>query len=128
MSGARLNSALASDNPVPLVAKRPTSRLSPGLARRSTAIRARALSRRSRWGVPSCYIMTREAEELIEAAPALPLVDRAALVVRLLDSISAPNDDVAAAHRSESRGPLEAAYDGGIGFVDDDDAMRMIGG
>jgi hypothetical protein len=72
--------------------------------------------------------MTREAEKLLEAAAALPPADRAALVVRLLDSISAPDDDVAAAHRSESRARLEAAHDGGIDLVDDDDAMRMIAG
>lgn len=36
--------------------------------------------------------MTSEAEELFRAAAALPEVERAALVVRLLDSISADAD------------------------------------
>jgi len=72
--------------------------------------------------------MTREAEELLEAATNLPAAERAALVVRLLDSIAAPEDDVAEAQRSESRARLDAARGGEIDLLDDDDAMRMIAG
>lgn len=72
--------------------------------------------------------MTREAEKLLEVAATLPPAERAALVVRLLDSIAAPEHDVAAAQRSESRARLDAARDGAIDLVDDDDAMRMIAG
>jgi putative addiction module component (TIGR02574 family) len=72
--------------------------------------------------------MTREAEKLLEAAATLPPAERAALVVRLLDSIAAPDDDVAAAQRSESRARLDAVRNGAIDLVDDDDAMRMIAG
>jgi putative addiction module component (TIGR02574 family) len=72
--------------------------------------------------------MTREAEELLEAAQNLPAAERAALVVRLLDSIAAPEDDVAEAQRSESRARLDAALGGEIDILDDDDAMRMIAG
>jgi putative addiction module component (TIGR02574 family) len=79
-------------------------------------------------GVLGCKIMTREAEKLLEVAATLPPAERAALVVRLLDSIAAPDDDVAAAQRSESRARLDAARDGVIDLVDDDDAMRMISG
>ncbi|MCC6521594.1 MAG: addiction module protein [Polyangiaceae bacterium] len=57
-----------------------------------------------------------------------PPAERAALAVRLLDSIAAPGDDVAAAQRAESRARLAAARDGAIDVVDDDDAMRMIEG
>jgi putative addiction module component (TIGR02574 family) len=70
--------------------------------------------------------MTREAEKLLEAAATLPPAERAALVVRLLDSIAAPDDDVAAAQRSESTARLDALRDGAIELIDDDDAMRMI--
>lgn len=72
--------------------------------------------------------MTREAEKLLEAAATLPPAERAALVVRLLDSIAAPDDEVAAAQRSESSARLDALRDGAIDLVDDDDAMRMITG
>lgn len=72
--------------------------------------------------------MTREAEELLEAAATLPAAERAALVVRLLDSIAAPEDDVAEAQRSESRARLDAARGGELDLLDDDDAMRMIAG
>jgi putative addiction module component (TIGR02574 family) len=72
--------------------------------------------------------MTREAEKLLEVAVTLVPAERAALVVRLLDSIAAPDDDVTAAQRFESRARLDAARDGAIDLVDDDDAMRMIAG
>lgn len=79
-------------------------------------------------GVLGCRIMTREAEKLLEVAATLPPAERAALAVRLLDSIAAPDDDVAAAQRSESRARLDAARDGAIDLVDEDDAIRMIAG
>lgn len=72
--------------------------------------------------------MTRKAEELLEVAATLPAEERAALVVRLLDSIAAADDDVAEAQRSESRARLDAARGGALDVVDDDDAMRMIAG
>lgn len=97
------------------------------------ALRARpdgraSLAGRSQSRVLACEIMTREAEKVLEAAAALTRAERAALVVRLLDSIAAPDDDVAAAQQSESRARLDAARDGAIDLVDDDDAMRMIVG
>jgi len=81
-----------------------------------------------RWAAVLGLAMTREAEELLEAATNLPAAERAALVVRLLDSIAAPEDDVAEAQRSESRARLDAARGGEIDLLDDDDAMRMIAG
>lgn len=72
--------------------------------------------------------MTREAEALLEAAARLPAAERAALVVQLLDSIAAPEDDVAEAQRSESRARLDAARSDAFDLLDDDDAMRMING
>ncbi len=72
--------------------------------------------------------MTRETEKLLEVAETLAPAERVALVVRLLDGIAAPDGDVAAAQRSESRARLDAARDGAIDLVDDDDAMRMITG
>jgi putative addiction module component (TIGR02574 family) len=72
--------------------------------------------------------MTREAEKLFAVAATLPPAERAELVVRLLDSIAAPDDEVTAAQRSESRARLDAVRDGAIDLVDDDDAMRMIAG
>jgi putative addiction module component (TIGR02574 family) len=72
--------------------------------------------------------MTREAEKLLEVAATLPAEDRAALVVRLLDSIAGPADDVAEAQRSESRERLDAVHDGELELLEDDDAMRMIAG
>lgn len=90
--------------------------------------RASPRERDQRRCVLGCEIMTREAEKLLEVAATLLPAERAALVVRLLDSIAAPDDDVAAAQRSESRARLDAAHDGAIDLVDDDDAMRMIAG
>jgi putative addiction module component (TIGR02574 family) len=72
--------------------------------------------------------MSREAEALLKAAATLPPAERAALVVRLLDSIAAPEDDVAEAQRSESRARLDAARSDALDLIDDDDAMRMING
>lgn len=72
--------------------------------------------------------MTREAEELLEAAATLAPGERAELVVRLLDTIAAPDDDLAAAQKSESRARLDAVRVGAIELVDHDDAMRMIVG
>lgn len=72
--------------------------------------------------------MSREAEALLEAAASLPAAERAALVVRLLDSIAAPEDEVAEAQRSESRARLDAARSEALDLIDDDDAMRMING
>jgi putative addiction module component (TIGR02574 family) len=72
--------------------------------------------------------MSREAEALLKAAATLPAAERAALVVRLLDSIAAPEDDVAEAQRSESRARLDAARSDALDLIDDDDAMRMING
>ena len=70
--------------------------------------------------------MTREAEQVLQIAAALPRDERAALIVRLLDSIAAPGDDVTAAQRSESRARLDAARSEAIDLIDEDDAMRMI--
>ena len=73
--------------------------------------------------------MTGEAEKLLQAAAALAPAERAALVVRLLDSIAEPDDDgVRESHRFESRARLDAVRDGTIALVDDDDAMRLIAG
>ncbi len=71
--------------------------------------------------------VTREAEELFRAAAALPETERAALVVRLLDSISA-EADVVASHADESRDRLAAAQAGSVETLDDDDAWRLISG
>lgn len=71
--------------------------------------------------------VTREAEELFRAAAALPEIERAALVVRLLDSIAAATD-VVAAHADESRDRLAAAQAGDVEILDDDDASRLISG
>ncbi|MBK8237068.1 MAG: addiction module protein [Deltaproteobacteria bacterium] len=71
--------------------------------------------------------MTSEAEELFRAAAALPEVERAALVVRLLDSIAAPSD-VVASQADESRRRLAAAQAGDVEMLDDDDAWRLISG
>jgi len=72
--------------------------------------------------------MSRETEALLKAAATLPAAERAALVVRLLDSIAAPDDDVTEAQRSESRDRLDAARSEALDLIDDDDAMRMING
>jgi putative addiction module component (TIGR02574 family) len=72
--------------------------------------------------------MTREAERLLEIAATLPPAERAAPVVRLLDSIAAPDEDVAAAQQCESRARLDAARDGAIDVVEDEDATRIIAG
>lgn len=71
-------------------------------------------------------IMTHEAEQVLQIAAALPWDERAALIVRLLDSIAAPDDDVTGAQRSESRARLDAARSEAIDLIDEDDAMRMI--
>lgn len=101
------------------------------------AFRIGADARAGRGGVRSCdpchgllgyELVRREAEELFDAAVTLPPDERAELVMRLLDSIAAPDDDLAAAQASESRARLDAARDGAIDLIDDDDAMRMIMG
>lgn len=71
--------------------------------------------------------MTREAEELLRAAAALPEIERAALAVRLLDSIAGA-DDVVASHADESRDRLAAVQAGNVEVLDDDDAWRLITG
>lgn len=71
--------------------------------------------------------VTSEAEELFRAAAALPEVERAALIVRLLDSIAAQSD-VVASQADESRRRLAAAQVGDVEILDDDDAWRLISG
>lgn len=71
--------------------------------------------------------VTRETEELFRAAAASPEIERAALVVRLLDSI-ASDDDAVASQANESRDRLAAAQAGGVEILDDDDAWRLISG
>lgn len=71
--------------------------------------------------------VTREAEELFRAAAALPEIERAALVVRLLDSI-AGEGDVVASHADESTARLAAVREGGVEILADDDAWRLISG
>lgn len=71
--------------------------------------------------------VTREAEELFRAAAALPEIERAALVVRLLDSI-AGEGDVVASHADESKARLAAVREGGVEILADDDAWRLISG
>lgn len=81
-----------------------------------------------RWPAVLGLGMTREAEELLEAATTPPAAERAALVVRLLDSIAGPDDDVAGSQRTEGHARLDAARGGAIDLLDNDDAMRMIAG
>lgn len=71
--------------------------------------------------------VTREAEELFRVAAALPQTERAALVVRLLDSIAGAND-VVASHADESKVRLAAVREGGVEILDDDDAWRLFSG
>jgi hypothetical protein len=71
--------------------------------------------------------VTLEAEELFRAAAALPEIERAALVVRLLDSI-ASEADVVASHTDESRDRLAAAHAGSLEVLDEEDAWRVITG
>lgn len=72
--------------------------------------------------------MSREAEELLAVAAKLPADERAKLVVRLLDTIAAPEgtESVEDAQREESLARLEAARAGDIELIEHDDAMRMI--
>lgn len=71
--------------------------------------------------------MSREAEQLLEAALALPESERAALVMRLLDSM---RDDasVSEAQATESASRLAALHAGELDVVDDDEAMSLING
>lgn len=71
--------------------------------------------------------VAREAEELFRAAAALPEIKRAALVVRLLDSIGGAGD-VVASHAGESKARLAAVREDGVEILDDDDAWRLISG
>lgn len=68
--------------------------------------------------------MSREAEKLYEAAVALPQDERAALVMKLLDSI-APSSD---AQIQESLSRLSALEAGTLDDMDDDAAMRLTAG
>ncbi len=76
-------------------------------------------------GSATLALVRNKADEVFEAAAALPTRERASLVVRLLDTIAAP-DELATAHVGESLGRLEAARAGLIDLVDDEDAQRLI--
>lgn len=66
--------------------------------------------------------MTREAQELFDLAVALPASERAALVVRLLDSITAPGA-AAAAQSTESLDRIHAARAGSLDILDDESTV-----
>lgn len=71
--------------------------------------------------------MRYEADELYEAAVALPETERAVLVVKLLDSIGS-TPEVMAAQAGESVSRLAAMKAGELDVVDDDGAFRLING
>lgn len=71
--------------------------------------------------------MTQEAEELYRAVAALPEIERAELVVLLLESI-APADCMFASHADERRDRLAAARADSVEILDDGDAGRLVSG
>ena len=71
--------------------------------------------------------MSQEAEELFKAAVSLPEAERAALVVKLLDSI-AGDADVSSAQARESASRLAALEAGELELIDSDEALRLING
>ena len=70
--------------------------------------------------------MSGDGEELFELAVTLPASERAALVIRLLDSIATPGAAATGQH-AESLDRLDAARAGALERLDDDDAMRLLG-
>ena len=69
--------------------------------------------------------MSAEPDDLYEAAVALPEDKRAALVMKLLDSMGV-DPAVADAQAAESASRLAAIGTGELEVVDDDEAMRLI--
>ena len=70
--------------------------------------------------------MSHRAEDLYEAAVALPEPERAVLVVKLLDSIGG-GPEVTEAQTRESASRLVAMKAGELALVDHDEALRLIG-
>lgn len=75
----------------------------------------------------TCYTarMSKEAQELLAQAIALPETERAALVVRLLDSLRA-DPEIDAAHTAESLARLVGVRSGELAVLTSDDALRLI--